>query len=285
MRRWGYWLGGFIALAVIAGALNPDQSELQDLPVATQSQTAAPTQSPSAEDLTEALVEDTTSVEPSPEPSGTATPTQAETSEPVEAEQTQAPASPTPTSARPVTTPEPSASGFAALLAQLEIEEEFQGGYDRDLFGDWIDADRNGCDSRREVLIIEAVVSPVVGSRCSFEGGSWYSPFDGETTTDPSVFDIDHMVPLKEAWDSGAHAWDRDRRRAFANDLDLPEALIAVSKSSNRSKSDRDPADWLPPLRSFHCQYIKDWMVVKIKWELSVDAREFSALRSVAAGC
>jgi hypothetical protein len=278
-----------MALALIVGALNPDQSEPQDLPAATQSQTTAPTEGAPAQEPTEALVEDATSVEqgpePSPEQSVKATPTQAETSEPVEAEQTQAPESPTPTSARPVTTPEPSASGFAALLARLEIEEEFQGGYDRDLFGDWIDADRNGCDSRREVLIIEAVVSPVVGSRCSFEGGSWYSPFDGETTTDPSVFDIDHMVPLKEAWDSGAHAWDRDRRRAFANDLDLPEALIAVSRSSNRSKSDRDPADWLPPLRSYHCQYINDWMVVKIKWELSVDAREFSALRSVAAGC
>jgi len=165
------------------------------------------------------------------------------------------------------------------------IEEEFPTGYNRDLFPHWIDADRNGCDTRREVLIIEAVVPPVVGERCSLAGGSWYSPFDGLISEDPLDFDIDHMVPLKEAWDSGAHAWDRDRRRAFANDLDLPEALIGVSRSSNRSKSDRDPADWLPPLRSYHCQYVRDWMVVKIKWELSVDAREFSALRSVAAGC
>lgn len=166
------------------------------------------------------------------------------------------------------------------------IEEEFEGGgYDRSLFRHWIDANRNGCNARREVLIIEAVVKPVVGERCSFTGGSWYSPFDGVTTEDASVFDIDHMVPLKEAWDSGAHAWDSDRRRAFANDLDLPEALIAVSRSSNRSKGARDPAEWLPPLRSYHCQYVRDWMVVKIKWELSVDAREFTALRNVAAGC
>jgi hypothetical protein len=165
------------------------------------------------------------------------------------------------------------------------IAEEVTSGYDRELFSHWIDADRDGCDARREVLIIEAVVAPIVGDRCAFTGGSWYSPFDGVTTEDPRVFDVDHMVPLKEAWDSGAHAWDSDRRRAFANDLDLPEALIAVSRSSNRSKSDRDPADWLPPLTSYHCQYVRDWMVVKIKWELSVDAREFSALRSVAAGC
>jgi hypothetical protein len=272
-----------MALAVIAGALNPDQSQPQDLPVASQSQSAAATESAPAEQLTEALDEETASSEPTPEPSATATQTQAETSEPADIEPTQAPASPTPTQA--VAAPAAPATGFAALLAQLEIEDEFQGGYDRDLFSHWIDADRNGCDARREVLIIEAVVSPVVGSGCSLTGGSWYSAFDGVVTDDPSLFDIDHMVPLKEAWDSGAHAWESDRRRAFANDLDLPEALIAVSRSSNRSKSDRDPADWLPPLRSYHCQYINDWMVVKIKWELSVDAREFSALRTVAAGC
>jgi len=276
-----------MALAVIAGALNPDQSQPQGPPVASQSQSAAATESAPAEEPTEALVEETASSEPEV----TATQTQAETSEPVDIEPTQAPAtstatptaSPTPTQA--VAAPSAPATGVAALLAQLEIEDEFEGGYDRDLFRHWIDADRNGCDARREVLIIEAVVSPVVGSGCSLTGGSWYSAFDGETTTDPSLFDIDHMVPLKEAWDSGAHAWDSERRRAFANDLDLPEALIAVSRSSNRSKGADDPADWLPPLRSYHCQYVKDWMVVKIKWQLSVDPREFTALRNVAAGC
>jgi hypothetical protein len=278
-----------MALAVIAGALNPDQSQPQDLPVASQSQSAAATESAPAVEPTEALVEETASSEPSQEPSATATQTQAETTEPEELQPTQAPASPTstPTSTptQAVAAPAAPATGFAALLAQLEIADEFQGGYDRDLFSHWIDADRNGCDARREVLIIEAAVSPLVGSGCSFTGGSWYSAFDGVVTDDPSLFDIDHMVPLKEAWDSGAHAWDSDRRRAFANDLDLPEALIAVSKSSNRSKGAGDPADWLPPLRSYHCQYINDWMVVKIKWELSVDAREFSTLRTVAAGC
>jgi hypothetical protein len=276
-----------MALAVIAGALNPDHSQPQDLPVASQSQSAAATESAPAEEPTEALVEETASSEPEV----TATQTQAETSEPVDIEPTQAPAtstatptaSPTPTQA--VAAPSAPATGVAALLAQLEIEDEFEGGYDRDLFRHWIDADRNGCDARREVLIIEAVVSPVVGSGCSLTGGSWYSAFDGVVTDDPSLFDIDHMVPLKEAWDSGAHAWDSERRRAFANDLDLPEALIAVSRSSNRSKGADDPADWLPPLRSYHCQYVNDWMVVKIKWQLSVDPREFTALRNVAAGC
>ena len=278
-----------MAIAVIGGALSTDQSQPQDLPVASQSQTATATESAPTEEPTEALVEETASSEPSPEV--TATQTKAETSEPVDPEPTQAPASPTPT-ATPAPTAtqavaEPSApsTGLEALLAQLEIEDEFESGYDRDLFRHWIDVDRDGCDARREVLILEAVVSPVVGDRCSLTGGSWYSAFDGVTITNASSVDMDHMVPLKEAWDSGAHAWSEDRRRTFANDVDLPEALIGVSRSSNRSKGARDPAEWLPPLASYHCQYVRDWMVVKLTWELSVDAREFNALRSVAAGC
>lgn len=278
-----------MAIAVIGGALNTDQSQPQDLPVASQSQTATATESAPTEEPTEALVEETASSEPSPEV--TATQTKAETSEPVDPEPTQAPASPTPTATpAPTTTQavaEPSApsTGLAALLAQLEIEDEFESGYDRDLFRHWIDVDRDGCDARREVLILEAVVSPAVGDRCSLTGGSWYSAFDGVTITNASSVDMDHMVPLKEAWDSGAHAWSEDRRRTFANDIDLPEALIGVSRSSNRSKGADDPAEWLPPLASYHCQYVRDWMVVKITWELSVDAREFNSLRSVAAGC
>ena len=259
MRRWGYWLGGLMALAVIAGALNPDQSQPEDLPVATQSQTATPTQEPEVVESTQAPVEETTTSEPSPEPS--ASPTQA------------------------VAAPSAPATGLAALLAQLVIEEEFPSGYDRDLFNHWIDADRDGCNARREVLMIEAVEPPTIGARCELIGGLWYSAFDGVTTDDDGSFDIDHLVALKEAWDSGAHGWDSDRRRAFANDLDLPEALIAVTSTSNRSKGADDPAEWLPPLRSYHCQYVNDWMVVKIKWELSVDAREFSALRTVASNC
>ncbi|MDP5026401.1 MAG: HNH endonuclease family protein [Aquiluna sp.] len=205
-----------------------------------------------------------------------------QTAEPTESAQS---AEPTPAPAQPAATTAPQDGELAALLTQLVIEDEFPSGYDRDLFRHWVDADRDGCDARREVLILEAVVAPTVGEGCSLSGGSWYSAFDGVTTNDPSLFDIDHMVPLKEAWDSGAHAWDSDRRRAFANDLDLPQALLAVSRSSNRSKGADDPAEWLPPLVSYHCQYIEDWMVVKIKWELSVDAREFSALRSIASGC
>ena len=283
MRRWGYGLAGLLALVLFAGLASPEPAT-QETPSSSQTQTAEPAESAQSSEPAPSTEEpQPEAVESSPTPSQTATEPESET-------QTQTPepsptSTRTPTPAQPAATTAPQDGGLAALLAQLVIEDEFPSGYDRDLFRHWIDADRDGCDARREVLILEAVVAPTVGEGCSLTGGSWYSAFDGVTTNDPGEFDIDHMVALKEAWDSGAHAWDSDRRRAFANDLELPQALIAVSRSSNRSKGADDPAEWLPPLVSYHCQYIEDWMVVKIKWELSVDAREFNALRSAAAGC
>ena len=158
-------------------------------------------------------------------------------------------------------------------------------GYDRGLFRHWIDADRDGCDARKEVLIQESLTQVGLGDRCKVETGSWLSVYDNQLITDSSKLDIDHMIPLKEAWDSGANTWDAARRQAFANDLDLPQALIAVSAGSNRSKSASDPSDWLPTNQSYICQYIQDWMIVKVKWQLSVDQREFNTLSNVATRC
>lgn len=111
------------------------------------------------------------------------------------------------------------------------------GGYDRDLFADWYDADRDGCNTRKEVLIAESLDPVQIGSGCSISGGRWFSIYDNVETTDSSKFDIDHMVPLSEAWDSGAWNWNADQRKHFANDLDQPFFLIAVTASSNRSKA------------------------------------------------
>ena len=276
MRKWGYGLAGLLAIALFAGIANPDSDTIETAttqPSITSEpvESSTPEQPESAED-------------PGAESAEVATDNPAEPDSSVEPEQASSPAS-EPSSTLVTAEPQAGARRFDELLATLVISNEYPSGYDRDLFRHWVDDDRDGCNARREVLIIEAVEAPVVGSDCELVGGLWYSAYDGVITDDDGEFDIDHMVPLKEAWDSGAHAWDSDRRRAFANDLDLPQALIAVSRSSNRSKSDRDPADWLPPLTSYHCQYIEDWMVVKIKWELRVDVREFAALRSVASGC
>jgi uncharacterized membrane protein YhaH (DUF805 family) len=177
------------------------------------------------------------------------------------------------------------AGGLEGLVSRLRVEPEVQSGYDRDLFRHWIDADGDGCDSRREVLIAESTTPVSVGSGCSLSGGTWYSAFDGVTTTDASSFDIDHFVPLKEAWDSGAHAWDSGTRQRFANDLEFAGSLIAVSASSNRSKGASDPAEWLPPNRSYRCVYVVTWVEVKLRWNLSADPGEIAAIRSAGSGC
>jgi hypothetical protein len=92
-------------------------------------------------------------------------------------------------------------------------------------------------------------------------------------------------VALAEAWDSGARDWSDQRREEFANDLSFSGSLVAVSAESNRSKSDKDPAEWLPPDASFHCQYFSLWIEVKTRWDLSVDDQELSALQELDARC
>ena len=171
------------------------------------------------------------------------------------------------------------------LLALLTTAPEDRTGYDRSLFRHWIDADGDGCNTRREVLITEAVVPPTVGGGCSLIGGRWVSLYDGLILTDASRLDIDHVVALGEAWDSGASAWSADRRMRFANDMDVPWALIAVSAASNRSKSDEDPADWLPPDSDDLCPFVSAWIAVKVRWDLSVDQREREALSGIVTTC
>ncbi len=192
---------------------------------------------------------------------------------------------PTPT---PTPTRSPIVHGelpLAELLGLLVVAEEVPAGYDRDLFRHWIDEDGDGCSARAEVLIAEAQERPSIGDRCTLVGGRWWSLYDERTFTNASEIDIDHVVALKEAWDSGAHAWSAARRQAFANELRVPWALIAVSASSNRSKSDRDPAQWLPPAVAARCPYLAAWMAVKVRFALTIDTAERNALRELVVGC
>lgn len=165
-----------------------------------------------------------------------------------------------------------------ALLASLPVATEQPDGYDRDLFAPWLDQDGNGCDTRREVLIQESLSTVTVSAGCQLAGGQWLSLYDGEESVDASDFDIDHLVPLKEAWDSGAVNWTDERRADFANDLSSPTSLIAVSASSNRSKGANDPSQWLPPSASYRCTYIASWIEVKAAWLLTVDPMEKKTL-------
>lgn len=172
------------------------------------------------------------------------------------------------------------------LLAELTTAAPSTVPYSRTQFVHWIDADNNGCDTRAEVLIRQSI-TPVVRtspSNCTVVSGQWKSWYDGATWTAASDVDIDHFVPLSEAWKSGAYGWTAAQRQAYANDLDFPLSLVAVTDNVNQSKSDSDPAKWLPPLSSTWCMYATDWVLVKYRWHLSVDTAERARLNTLLAG-
>ena len=182
-------------------------------------------------------------------------------------------------------------TAFSALTAPaaqafdlpLTVAADQLSGYERSLFKHWIDADKDRCDTRKEVLIQEAVELPKLGRGCVLNGGQWISSYDALATNDYSTLDIDHMIPLSEAWRSGAWKWSPAQREAFANDLTDSRVLIAVTASLNRQKSDQDPSTWLPPENK--CTYVSNWIAVKVRYSLTVDPSEANALTSLVAQC
>jgi hypothetical protein len=154
--------------------------------------------------------------------------------------------------------------------------------YDRDLFPTW-DTISGTCNTRETVLKRDGT-GVVVDSACASTSGSWYSPYDGATWTAGSDVDIDHMVPLKNAWISGAWGWTTAKRESFANDLTNPQ-LWAVTDNVNQSKSDKSPDAWKPPLTSYYCTYSRAWVKVKYVWALTITSAEKTALTSMLATC
>lgn len=181
--------------------------------------------------------------------------------------------------------PQPAAAAtvekrLRAAILDLPVAAENRAGYDRDLFRHWIDANSDCQNTRDEVLDGESRVN-VAG--CDIRSGKWVSYYERRTFTDSSDLDIDHVVALAEAWDSGASRWNAGTRTRYANDLADARTLVAVSASVNRSKSDQDPAEWLP--RYGRCTYVKHWVAVKIRWSLKVNTAEKRALSRVASNC
>lgn len=170
------------------------------------------------------------------------------------------------------------------LFSDLQVAAEISTGYDRDLFNHWVDEDGDSCDTRREVLKDESLVPVTITGSCTITAGEWFSWFDGTTWTDPGELDIDHLVPLAEAWRSRANLWSPAQREAYANDLGLDVSLVAVTASVNRSKGDRDPANWLPPNADATCRYVSEWVTVKYRWRLTVDTAEHAAIQGALAG-
>ncbi|OEJ97650.1 HNH endonuclease [Streptomyces thermolilacinus] len=171
-------------------------------------------------------------------------------------------------------------------LGALTVEDEVRDGYSPGAFPHWnsgLDPD-DGCDTRGEVLVTEAVEAPAVGSGCAMSGGAWVSYYDGQKVTDPAALAIDFMVPLAEAWDSGARTWSAARREAYANDQGAEASLVAVTARSHRAKADQDPTNWLPAAQGQYCRYLSEWIATKLRWGLSVDKAELETLKTFADG-
>ncbi|KAI0469909.1 hypothetical protein GGR56DRAFT_668403 [Xylariaceae sp. FL0804] len=170
-------------------------------------------------------------------------------------------------------------SKLSALTVATSVDTDT---YDRDLFPTW-DTITGTCNTREYVLERDGT-DVVVGSDCYPESGTWTSPYDGAEWTAASDLDIDHMVPLKNAWISGASEWTTDKREQYANDIVRPQ-LWAVTDNVNESKGDSSPDEWQPPLESFYCKYAESWIAVKSYWELTITSAEKTALSDMLDTC
>ncbi|OJF11422.1 HNH endonuclease family protein [Couchioplanes caeruleus] len=177
----------------------------------------------------------------------------------------------------------PSKAVAQEYLNALAVDAEGGGdGYSREKFPHWEDVE-GSCNTRETVLQRDGD-GVVVDNACQATSGTWLSPYDGQTWTDAADVDIDHLVPLAEAWRSGAADWTTERREQFANDLTTPQ-LIAVTDDVNQAKGDQDPAEWLPPRTDYRCTYAKMWITVKHSWQLTLQEAEKSALQGMLDDC
>lgn len=159
-----------------------------------------------------------------------------------------------------------------ARLESLTVGPEVQAStYARALFPHWDDRDRDGCDTRCEVLT----------SQRHADGG-WFSEWDGATEYDSSLVHVDHVAALAEAWRSRAHTWPADQLDEFADDR---ANLLAVTASANMCKRDRDTAGWFPSRYEANCLWARTVVVVKSTWQLSVDPAEKDALANLLTSC
>ncbi len=186
--------------------------------------------------------------------------------------------------------PAPAEHTVAELLATLKVKGRApMTGYDRDRFGQaWLDADRNGCDIRNDVLgeyLTDKVFKPGTGE-CVVNSGTLDDPYTGTLIDfvygDGTLVDIDHVVALGNAWATGAFRWDIKKRAALAND---PMNLLPVDASANRQKRDGDAATWLPSNTRFRCAYVARQVSVKSKYGLWVTPAERAAIERILATC
>ena len=194
--------------------------------------------------------------------------------------------------AHPATPPGVPAESAALYRAPLRtaveglvVANEENGGYDRErYFGTWVDADGDCRNTRQEVLAEETRTAPSYArGGCEVSGGRWVTSWDNRIHTSPSTVQIDHTVPVHEAWGSGARYWSQSRRVAYLNDLGDPRSLNVQTTELNVEKNGASPQYWMPPAN--RCAYIEQWVAVKIRWSLTVNSGEKSTLARYANSC
>lgn len=168
----------------------------------------------------------------------------------------------------------------------ITVEAEHSGAYKRkEWLPKWGDQNGDGINTRHQVLMdqsSETVELNIKGDKVF--RGTWTCPYTGITFHDPRKVDIDHFIPLKEVSESGGWQWDTEKQNDFANGADSLELLVVESKA-NRDKSDKDPVDWLPPNKNYHCAYMERWALIKARNQLSMDAPEFKLLQQQLQLC
>jgi hypothetical protein len=188
----------------------------------------------------------------------------------------------------------PSTEEARHQLSELQVRPAgSMAGYSRDEFPHWSDAEEFGwklasgtpdpesCDARDAALIRDGQ-KVRVAEYCDVVSGEWFDPYGGGTHTNPEDIDVDHIVPLANAWRSGASSWDLSKRESFAN---VPRDLLSVDDGLNQSKGDKGPEAWKPPRMAYWCTYGRSWIGIKHYWELSVTSAEKSALDQMLGTC
>jgi len=220
---------------------------------------------------------------PTPMPAATPVPTQPTPTPTPAPAPVPAPVKP---AAAPAPTPTQQSGGPVLTLKIIEIATNLPD-YDRDDWKHWADDDGDCQNTRHEVLIEESSQEVTFKSdrQCQVASGEWLDPYTGDTVTDATKLDVDHMVPLKNTHDSGGWGWDKQKKAAYANEMDYAGHLIAVTASANRKKGAKGPEEWKPANQEYWCDYAIDWVQIKIDWELSVTKAEWAALQEMLKTC
>jgi len=156
--------------------------------------------------------------------------------------------------------------------------------YDRDDWSHWEDFDGDCQNTRHEILVAtsEVAVTFTNSSGCTTSTGQWLDPYTGDTYTLASDLDIDHVIPLYYAHEHGGAVWSEFVKKLFANDI---ENLLAVDDGENQSKGAKGPGEWMPPDKSYHCEYVRIWTFVAVKYELVLSAEDAGKINEVLLGC